>query len=75
MYIKIIKLKKMNKIEVECKVKVYNDNEFTKNSIEQILIKSHWNRNEIIKIIVDDKQVEVSGHELITAIQNCMNAR
>jgi hypothetical protein len=64
----------MNNIKVECKIKVYNDNNFTKNKIEEILIKSHWSKKEIVKIIIDDKQVEVSGQELITAIQNCMNA-
>ena len=40
---------------------------------EKITVASHWNRNDIVEILIGDKNLFVSGQELKLAIENCMN--
>lgn len=61
-------------MEVECKLKVYDQGLDKKSSV---LVKSHWSQRNMVKITIDVDgdalQTTVVGAELIEAIRNAMN--
>jgi hypothetical protein len=62
-------------IDNKCIIRTYEENTMAgiPSQIKSINIESHWNRNELVEIIINDKRAIVLGEELKKAIDNCMN--
>lgn len=61
----------MTKIKNECEIQTYtNDIEL---SNVKLVVKSHWNRRQMVEIIISGKRIYVNGDDLKMAIDNCMN--
>ena len=59
----------MSKVDVSCKIRTYPDHDKKESSIE---IKSHWNYNDRVQLIIGKEHHVVIGSDLITAAKNCM---
>lgn len=58
----------MSKIKVTCEVQSYDDP--TKQSMRVI---SHWNREEMVVLEFEGKEITVLARHLKAAIDNCTN--
>lgn len=60
-------------IKVNCEVKTYYNNSEVKVDMPIINIKSHWCRNEMVWIEINEEKHLVVAQDLIEAIKNCTN--
>lgn len=65
----------MNRVKVKCEVESSKGDDFEDiGNRDLILVESHWNSSDFIHIQVGKEKRVVTGHELITAIQNAGRA-
>ncbi len=62
-------------IEVENKVELYelNGDEISGIDRPTITVKSHWNDDDFVIIVIDNKEYTVAENDIITAIKNACN--
>lgn len=58
----------MTKLKVTCRLDDYSEP-----AMPSVLIHSHWNDEELVKLEVDGKKYTVDGEQLKKAVDNCMN--
>lgn len=58
----------MARVKVTCEIEEYSDNRKA-----NIRIHNHWNSNKFVELEINGERYTVSGNELKTAIDNCMN--
>jgi len=58
----------MSKIKNTAEVSTYNEP-----SVPNIRVNSHWNRDEMVVVVIGENKYEVLGRDLKRAIDNCMN--
>ena len=58
----------MSKIKVTCEVQSCDNSD-----VKNILVHSHWNKEEMIIIEFEEKEITVLAHHLKAAIENCTN--
>ncbi len=62
----------MSRIDVLCKVTIYevDGEESSGSTFPQLLVESHWNRDEMVILTLGKKKVTVLGTDLAAAIRN-----
>lgn len=58
--------------EVECKVKTYSE-ELEVNNMPKIYVQSHWNRNNMVYVVIQGVKYLIDAQDMIEAIKNCRN--
>ena len=57
-------------VKTECEVAGYEETDKCK-----VILKSHWNRRDMVTIDLRGEEITVVGRDLKDAVDNCMNGR
>lgn len=59
-------------VTVKCTIKTQEDS-VGEYEADEVLIESHWNRPELVRLVIDGKVAVVSARDLIAAVKNATN--
>lgn len=67
----------MSRVEVESRVNVYEVDHTEPKTLElpKLVVKSHWNYQDRVVLVIGGKSYTVVGHDLKLAIENAMHVR